>query len=108
MESGPGLRLGKYQILQPARLLRNTGGGSEPRAKNQWSGPSYWTTTPQLREPRSAGQEKKKLKWERGSGCGGQMDLAQTMAGWEPQQCANTEMNGGPAAESGHWTCGGL
>jgi len=88
MESGPGLRLAQYQILQPARLLRNIEGGSEPRAKNQWSGPSYWTTAPQLREPRSAGQDKKKPKSERGSGCGVQMDLAQTMAEWELQQCA--------------------
>jgi len=68
-----------------------------PRAKNQWSEPPNWTTPPQPREPRSAGQERKKPKSERGSGCGGQMDRAQTMAEWEPQQCANTEMNGGPA-----------
>jgi len=39
-----------------------------------------------------------------GSGCGGQMDRAQTMAEWEPQQCANMEINEGPAAA--FWSLG--
>ena len=69
-----------------------------PRAKSQWSGPPYWTTPPQPRAPHNAGQERKKPKLEQGSGCGGQMDRAQTMAGWEPHQSATTEINGGFAA----------
>ena len=72
---------------------------SRPPAKNQWSGQPYWLTPPQPRTARNTGQERKKPKSEPGSGCGGQMDRAQTMAGWELQQCANTEINGGlPAA----------
>jgi len=65
-----------------------------PRANNQWSGPPYWTTPPQPSLPRDAGQERKKPKSEQGSGCGRQMDCAQTMAEWELQQCANTEIYG--------------
>jgi len=40
----------------------------------------------------------KEPKSGQGSGCGRQIDCAQTMAEWEPQQCVNTEMNGGLAA----------
>jgi hypothetical protein len=40
----------------------------------------------QPREPRNAGQERRKPKSEWGSQCGGQMDHAQTMAEWEGQQ----------------------
>jgi len=36
------------------------------------------------------------------------MDQVQTMAEWEPQQCASMEINGGLASASGHWTHGGL
>jgi len=78
---------------------RTTEGMSSPaRAKSQWSEPSYWTTPLQSREPRSAGQERKRPKEERESGCGGQTDRAQTTAEWEPQQYASTATSGGPAA----------
>jgi len=73
----------------------STGG---PRAKSQQSGPPYWMTQLQPKARRSAGQEKKKPKWGQGSGCGGQMDRAKTMAEWEPQRCVSTERNGGLAA----------
>jgi len=41
----------------------------------------------------SAGQGRKKPKSVQGSGCGGQMDGAQMMAMWEPQQWVIVEIN---------------
>jgi len=70
----------------------------QPRARNQCSGPPYWMTPPLLRKPHSAGRERNKPKSELGSGGGGQTGRAQTMAEWETQQCANTEIHGCPAA----------
>ena len=50
------------------------------------------------REPHNPGQESRKPKLEWGSGYGGQIDRAQMMAEWEPQQCANIEIKSGSAA----------
>jgi len=70
--------------------------GNEPVIKSLK--PLYWMTKAQPRKPRNAVQERWKPKSERASGCGEQMDHAQMMAKWEPQQCANIEINGGRAA----------
>jgi len=48
------------------------------------------------RAAHSAGQERRKPKWERGSEYGRRMDRTLMMAQWEQQQCAYAEMNGGP------------
>jgi hypothetical protein len=67
--------------------------GVEPVVK-----PLYWMTKAQPRQPRNAGQERRKQKPGRESGCGGQMDHVQMTAEWEQQHSTSTIMNGGPAA----------
>jgi len=56
-----------------------------PWAQNLWSGQLYWMTPPHPREPRNGGQERKETNSKQWSGCGGQINRAQTMAEWEPQ-----------------------
>jgi len=53
----------------------------------------------QPKAPHSAGQERKQPKLEQGSGCGGQMDRAQTMAERQPQRFVRKGMNGVLAAD---------
>jgi hypothetical protein len=55
--------------------------------KNQRLGPPYWTTLLQPSAACITGQERNQPKSVQGSGCGGHMDLAQTMAEWELQLC---------------------